>query len=264
MTLIDKTKIINEVSPPLDNILATQLLDEYISQEKRFILSDWEPATLDGGQFTEAAARILYHLDSGNLATRKSVNECLQYVEELKNNNKHSYPDRKSSLHTCKVLRAIYKFRSDRGAVHIDPEYDANHLDSKYLVDSCRWILSEFLRLFWKGDRKEVAKLIKQILKYEIPSIKKFEDCLLLQRTDCSTEEEILLLLYYSGDSGLNRSALGRFVQKSPTSVTKAIEYLISSKVRQIYKLTNGDFCLTDIGIRRVLSELADKLVVDY
>jgi hypothetical protein len=264
VTSIDKSIVISDISPPLDKTLATQLLDEYISQEKRFILGDWEPATLDGGQFAEAAARILYHHDSGILDKRKGVNECLQYVEDFQNKNKHNFPDRKSAVHLCKALRAIYKFRSDRGAVHIDPDYNANHLDSKYLLESCRWVLSELLRLFWKGDRKEVSSIIKQILKYEIPSIRTFDDNLLVQRTDCSTEEEILILLYYSRDVGLSRTQLGQFVQKAPSAITNAIKFLASSKMRQIYKLKNGNFCLTDIGARRVLSELANKLVLNY
>lgn len=264
MAYIDKSIIINDISPPLDKTLTIQLLDEYVSQEKRFILGDWEPATLDGGQFAEAAARILYHNDSGILDKRKGVNECLRYVEDFNNSNTHLFPERKSALHLCKVLRATYKFRSDRGAVHIDPQYNANHLDSKYLLESCRWVLAELLRLFWNGDRKEVSTIIREILKFDIPSIRAFENSLLVQRTDCSAEEEILLLLYYSREAGLSRAELGRYVQKAPSAITNAIKSLASSKVRQIHKLTNGNFCLTDIGIRRVLSELADKLVLDY
>lgn len=263
MASIDKSIIIKDISPPLDKTLATQLLDEYVSQEKRFILGDWEPATLDGGQFAEAAARILHHQDSGVLGKRKGVNECLQYVEDFQNKNKHYFPDRKSAGHLCKVLRAIYKFRSDRGAIHIDPEYDANHLDSKYLLESCRWVLAELLRLFWRGDRKEVSTVIREILKFNIPSIKAFDDTLLVQRTDCSAEEEILLLLYHSREAGLSRGELGRSVQKTPSAVTNAVKYLASSRVRQIYKIKNGNFCLTDIGVRRVLSELANKLILD-
>jgi hypothetical protein len=262
MSSIDKPQIINEISPPLDNILATQLFDEYISQEKRFVLGDWEPATLDGGQFAEAAARILYHQDSGRLDRRRKVDDCLQYVEDFKNQNKHSLSDRKSALHTSKVLRAIYKFRSDRGAVHIDPVYTANHVDSKYLVDSCRWVLAEFLRVFWKGDRTEVSDIIKQILSYEIPSVRKFGTDLLVQRVDCTTEEEILLLLYYVKESGFSHSELVKFVKKDPSGVSRALKNLSSSQKREIIKLDNENYCLTDIGIKRVLRDLADKLIL--
>jgi hypothetical protein len=67
VALIAKHKLLSELSPPLDHLLATQLIDEFVSAERRYIQRDWEPSQLDGGQFSEVAARIFYHMDSGNL-----------------------------------------------------------------------------------------------------------------------------------------------------------------------------------------------------
>ncbi len=182
MPLIDKLTLISSVCPPLDTKLIEQLIAEFVSQERRYILRDWEPATLDGGQFAEAAARILYHQDSKVLNHKRSVGECLTYVEDPKNANSHQYPDRKSALHTARVIRTIYKFRSDRGAVHIDPEYDANQLDSKLVIENSRWVLSEILRIFWTGDRSVVAAAIREIIQYDIPVIGNYEGRLIVQR----------------------------------------------------------------------------------
>ena len=149
---MDKFDIIKNISPPVELQLATMLIDEYISLEKRYMLGDWEPAILDGGQFCEISARIIYHIDSNTLSLRKGVSDCLNYIEDDK--NKHHYPERKSALHLCKVIRTNYKFRSDRGAVHIDPVYTANQIDSKLVIENSKWILSEFLRVFWTSDKK--------------------------------------------------------------------------------------------------------------
>jgi hypothetical protein len=258
MALIAKEKLLQDLSVRLDPTLAGQLLSEYISQEKRYILRDWEPATLDGGQFVEAAARIVYHIDSGNLSRNKSVDECLEYVEDQGNQNRHSFPDRKSARHTCRVLRTIYKFRSDRGAVHIDPVYTANQLDSRLVVDNSRWVLSELLRIFWSGDRKEVARAIQEILQYEIPAVGRFGDQRLVQRADCSAEEEILLLLRDSGETGLSRENLGKFVKKTQGRVTQAVQKL--QQRREIIEVLQGTYRLTDLGALRVLQDLAVKL----
>src|SRR5260370_22707278 len=174
MALVTKETLLIDLALRLDASLTEQLLSEYISQEKRYILRDWEPATLDGGQFVEAAARIVYQFDSGNLNRTKKVDDCLSYVEDPKNQNTHSFPERKSALHLCKVIRTIYKFRSDRGAVHIDPLYTANQLDSRLVIDNSMWVLSELLRIFWSGDRKEVERAIREILQYEIPAVGRF------------------------------------------------------------------------------------------
>lgn len=260
MASVDKTTLLLAIAPPLDSILAEQLLDEFISLEKRFILRDWEPATLDGGQFVEAAARIVYHQDSVNLNRRRSVHKCLEYVEDPTNNNSHSFPTRKAALHLCRVLRTIYKLRSDRGTVHIDPDYSANHIDSKLIVENARWVLSEILRLFWTGDRSYVASAIRQIVQFDIPVIGEYEGLLLVQRTDCTAEEEILILLHYAGEDGLSRQDIGNFVQKGQSGVTRALRNLCSNRRREVIQLNNGNYRLTDIGIRHVLSSLADKL----
>ena len=101
---MDLPVILSHLSPPLDNTLSTQLFKEFIDIERRFVLRDWEPATLNGGQFAEIAARIIYHIDSGNLNTRKGVDSCLSYVEDPNNSNVHSFPHRRSALHLAKTL----------------------------------------------------------------------------------------------------------------------------------------------------------------
>lgn len=91
---------------------------------------DWEPATLDGGQFCEIGARCVFHIDSKNLNLTKGVDDCLEYIEDLENKRKHFFPSRKDALNLCKVIRLAYRFRSKRGAIHIDPQYSANEMDS--------------------------------------------------------------------------------------------------------------------------------------
>ena len=256
------SKLIDEMCPPLDSTLVEQLVDEFVSLERRYVLGDWEPATLDGGQFAEACARVVYHQDAQTLHRRRGVAKCLKYVEDRDQQRQHHYPDRKSALHACRVLRAIYKFRSDRGAVHIDPVYTANHADSKLVVECARWLLCELLRVFWSGDRSAVAQTVREIVRFEVPAIAEIDGRRLLQRTDCTAEEEVLLLLHHAGESGLSRSALGQSVLKSPSSVTRALVKLTSSSVRQVLKTTGGDYILTDLGVRRVINELAEKLTV--
>ncbi|WP_334826646.1 hypothetical protein [Nostoc sp.] len=87
--------------------------------ERRYIQRDWEPAELDGGQFCEILARILYHFDSSNLNQSKPLDDCLRYIEN--EHVTHTMKSRHDALHLARVLRTVYKFRSQRGAVHISP-----------------------------------------------------------------------------------------------------------------------------------------------
>ncbi|MHC4406777.1 MAG: hypothetical protein ACYTG0_44715 [Planctomycetota bacterium] len=260
MPNIDKRTLLGALSPPLDHTLTEQMLDEFLSIERRYALRDWEPATLDGGQFAEASARLIYHQDSGNLSRRRAVNRRLEYIEDPNNNSSHAFPGRKSSLHLCKVIRTVYKFRSDRGAVHIDPDYSANQLDSRLVIETTRWILSEILRVFWQGDRTTVAAAIREIVEFDVPIIGQYDGRLLVQRTDCTTEEEILLLLYQAGEEGLSRRQLGDFVQKDASGVTRALKALSSTKRRQVILTADRNYRLTDLGIKRVMDDLSEKL----
>jgi len=266
MGLIERGNLISKLSPPFDHLLATQFVDEFLSMERRFIQRDWEPAELDAGQFAEIMSKILYHLDANNLNHNKGVNECISYLEN--NNVTHHLLNapynliRKDILHMCKVLQAIYKFRSDRGAVHISSTYTPNHMDSKYLIESVRWCMNEMLRIFWNGDREEVAKTIRELLQFDVPCIGVFGDIIIVQRTDIKADEEILILLHYAGENGFSRKELGVHGKSSPSSITTHLQKLCSPQKKQVVQLKNGNYCLTDLGSRRIRMELADKLIL--
>lgn len=260
MGLIERNKLINKLSPPFDNLLATQLVDEFISMERRYIQRDWEPSNLDGGQFAEISSKILYHLDSGNLNYKKEFGDCCKYLENK--DVAHALNDRKEIGHFVKVIQTIYKFRSERGAVHISVSYTPNQMDSKFLIESVRWCFNEFLRIFWNGDRDEVAKVIKELLQFDVPCIGTFGEVLLVQRTDLKPEEEILILLHYAGIDGFSRSEIGKFSMCKPPAVTLSLQKMASPSYRQIIQLKNGNYVLTDLGHRRIRNELSDKLLI--
>jgi hypothetical protein len=259
MGLVEKSHILSKISPPIDHLLATQLVDEFISMEKRFIQRDWEPAELDGGQFAEIVARTLYHLDSGNLNYTKGHGDCVDYF----NNNQATHLlDRRDVGMISKVLQSIYKFRSQRGAVHISPTYSPNHMDAKYLIEAVRWCMNEVLRIFWTGEKEEVAKVIRELLQFDVPCIGVFDQIIRVQRTDLSTEEELLILLHFAGEQGFSRGSLGKHCMASPSAITRGLQQLMAANKRQIIQLANGSYRLSDLGVRRIRNELPEKLLV--
>lgn len=258
MGLTERIQLINSISPPLDHLLCTQLVDEFISSEKRYIQRDWEPSQLDGGQFAEVAARILYHLDSSNINRSKDFNSCAQYIEN--DQNSHLITPRTDALHIVRVLRNIYKFRSQRGAVHISPTYTPNHMDCRLVIEGVRWSMSEILRIFWNGDREAVAKVIREIIQFDVPVIGVFDQRVLVQRTDLSPEEEVLMLLHFAGEEGFSRTALGKWAMLDAPKVTKSLQKLAAPNCRQVIQISNGNYRLTDLGSRRIRMELSAKL----
>lgn len=260
MPLVQCSDLVDKLSPPLDQQLTKQLVEEFVSLERRYILRDWEPAELDGGQFAEVLARILYHIDANNLNRTKKLNDCLRYIEF--DGNAHAIQPRSDALHIAKVLRTIYKFRSQRGAVHISPTYRPNEMDSRLIIEASRWCFADTIRVFWSSDRPAVAKAIRELLQFEVPCIGRFEDVLVVQRTDLSAIEEILVLLHYAGEQGFTRRELGSHSQSSPASVTRSIQQLASPDCREIVQLRSKKYRLTDLGSVRVRTVLSHKLVL--
>lgn len=258
MALVSKHDLVNELCPPMDVVLAVPLIDEYISIEHRFVLRDWEPATLDGGQFVELAARILYHQDSGQLSLRKDANKCFEYIED--DARPHLMLPRHDAIHLAKTLRTIYKFRSQRGAVHISPHYSPNEMDARLVVECVRWCFAEILRIFWSGDREAVAQAIREIIQYRVPCIGNFEDVIIVQRTDIKVDQEILILLHYAGEAGFSRKEIGRHCAFPPPRISEALSRLVSRECRQVVITSADRYRLTDLGEKRIREELSEKL----
>jgi len=261
MALIDKRTLLSRISPPLDALLAEQLLAEFISLERRFVLRDWEPAELDGGQFAEVLARALYHVDSGTLNRTKDFDKCLTWIEDSSNQHLQKVNPHRPLLHLAKVLRTIYKFRSQRGAIHITPTYSANQLDSKLMIEAVRWLMAEVLRLFAQSTPEQAASMIREVLEFDVPCIGKFEEVLIVQRTDLKPEEELLVLLHYAGEKGFTRNELGKYACCSPASITRSIQALQAAGCRQVVQVANR-FRLTDLGSKRIREHLAEKLLL--
>ena len=253
--------MVDELRESVDAFLISSLIDEFLSAENRFIQRDWEPAELDGGQFAEVCARIWYAEDSGNTNRSKGLNECLRYIEN--DDVVHGVVPRSTALHISRVLRTVYKFRSQRGAVHISPDYGPNEMDSRLVVDLVRWLFAETLRYFWSGERERVAVAIREVIQFDVPAIGQFGDQLVVQRTDLTAREEIFLLLHYAGDEGMSRTDLGRHAMVAPPTVTRTLARLKSSSERKIIQLTNGNYRLTDLGLKFVRENLAPKLGVE-
>ncbi len=131
-------------------------------------------------------------------------------------------------------------------------------MDSTLVVGLSRWIISEILRIFWSKDRDEIAKVIREITRYKVPSVLVMDGRHLVLRTDCTVAEEILLLLHNTGEAGMTRQMIGKSVPKAPAAVSKAIKKL--GIAREILHKSNDRYVLTPKGAKSVREKLSGKL----
>jgi hypothetical protein len=147
-------------------------------------------------------------------------------------------------------LRAIYKLRSQRGAVHVSPTYTANEIDSRLIVESVRWVLAEILRIFVTTDREKVAETVRSLARFPQPLIRNIKDQPLLQSVSFTTEEEVLAHLLNT-DDGMATAELVKVIPKAASGVRAAISNLSKANSRQITG-RDGKWLITDRGVNRI------------
>jgi hypothetical protein len=238
--------------------LASQLVEEAVGVEEAFALKKWKYTELDGGRFAEVSARIIYSVDSGNVALTKSVDDCLKYIDNEQ--VAHHFPERQAAIHLGKVIRAIYKLRSQRGAVHVSPTYTANEIDSRLIVEAVRWVLADILRIFVTGSRDEIAAIIRSLARFPQPLIRNYQDLPLLQSVSFTAEEEILAHLLNT-DDGMTSNELIAVIPKDQSGIRRAMKKLGGPQVRQVVE-RSGRWTITDLGIKRIEDRIAREFAV--
>jgi hypothetical protein len=252
---VDSSGLTGGLAPAVDATLADQLVSEMADMEQAFALRRWKYSELDGGRFCEVAARILYADDSNNVSLSKSVDDCLRYLEN--DQASHASASRQQCLHLARVIRAMYKLRSQRGAVHVSPTYTANEFDAHLIMSGCRWIFGELIRTYSSAPLDVIARAIEELSRVPHPLMRVFGIVPVLQATDYTTEEEILAHLLHER-SGLSTRDLVARVARDPSTVRRNIKHLASSAIRQIVDVT-GSWHVSDIGIARIEGRMTGR-----
>lgn len=250
--------MIRRLSTVVDPDLARAAVESYVDQQRRFISGDHGPADLNGGRLCEAVSRCLLQMDTSKTNHRLLPGKIREILLDDKRQHLLSAGDRK---HISKVIETVYKFRSDRGAVHISPDYSANFMDSTLVIHAAKWILAEFLRLALKQEREVVAEMIARIVQLEHALVHELRGAPLVLVEGIPATDEVLLLLAHAEGNQMSRADLRRFAsQQNPGTVSAATSRLINE--RDVRPLP-GDpkvVALTPKGEKRVREILMPRL----
>jgi hypothetical protein len=242
----------------VDPSFADAIVDSFVEMQQRFFAGDWKPAELDGGRLCEAVSRALYQLDSGVTTHTELPGTLCDWLEDFHKKRSHilAEGDRR---HFCKAIRMVYKFRSDRGPVHISPEYTANEMDSILMLHAGKWMFAEFLRIAWNKDRKVIAETIADIIQLEHSLIHELDGTPLILDHTVSAPEEILLLLNHADGHKLPKDKLTTLAKNNTeSSVSVAISRLTKSNEIRTNGVAGG-LALTPKGQKRVIEKIIPK-----
>jgi hypothetical protein len=257
MTLTAK-QLASELAMVADPSFASAIVDSYVEMQQRFFAGDWKPAELDGGRLCEAVSRALYQLDSGAVIHTELPGTLCDWLEDFHRKRSHNLAEG-DRRHFCKAIRMVYKFRSDRGPVHISPDYTANEMDSILMLHAGKWMFAEFLRIAWNKDRKVIAETIADIIQLEHSLIHELDGTPLILEHTVSAPEEILLLLNHADGHTLSKDQLAKLAKNN---TEKSVSVAISRLTKSNEIRTNGvlgNLTLTPKGQKRVIEKIIPK-----
>ncbi len=257
MTFLTAPQLVLELSLILESSLAKAAVESYIEMQRRFIAGDWKPAELDGGRLCEAVARCVHQLDTGVVTLSKLPGKICQRLEDENPALCHRLM-LKDRHHIAKAIGVVYKFRSDRGPVHISPIYTANEMDSMLVLHMGKWIFAELLRLAWNKDRQVIAETISRIVQLEYSLIHELDGKPLVLARGISAKEEVLLLLNHASGNRLSRTMLrDQAAGQKDSNVMVAVSRLIKGK--EIRPVGTDEVALTPLGQVKIIQEIIPK-----
>jgi hypothetical protein len=256
---LSSRQLIAELAKVVDPTFASAVVTSYVEMQQRFLAGDWQPSELDGGRLCEAVARACYQLDSGTITHSQLPKELCEKIEDESNTRPHKL-DIKDRHHIARAIGLVYKFRSDRGSVHISPKYTADFMDSMLMVHAGKWLFAEFLRLAWAQDKNVIAETIAQIVQLEYSLIHELDGVPLVLDETVSAPEEILLLLNHAEGHRLLRDELERQA-KNNSFANLSVAFSRLQKSNEIRTTSiSGELALTPKGQKRVIEKTIPSL----
>lgn len=175
--------------------LNDQLVAEYLEVKKRYSMNDWGPGQLKGGRFAECCIRIFQHLlgipitpfgtDIPNVEKTRIIN--------LMTNN--SVIDEHIRQKVTSATRLLLDFRNNRDVAHLGG-FDANSMDSYFVMSNVTWILCELIRVYGGFSMTDAQKIVTSLSVKEYPAIMEFGGDVFLTKHNLTAKQEVLVLLY--------------------------------------------------------------------
>lgn len=227
--------------------IASKIADAYAGMEKSFALGSWKASGIDAGHFVESVRRGLeYELFGSFTPFAESLSSFSQHTLQ-----KYESAPGKKEEHRILIPRALYAaycVRNKRGIGHV-AEVEPNRQDSTFIINSCKWVLAELVRLGGASTHEEAQQLVEQILHRHVGIVWDDGETFMILDPKMKAPERSLVVLYRQ--SGLAIEALREKVGYQSKARFKAI--LINLQKDALLSITPSDTCkLSPLGVRKV------------
>jgi hypothetical protein len=174
--------------------IGASLIEEYVAIKKHFAMNDWGPGQLKGGRFAEAVLRAYQYL-LGEVVTPFgtdiSANEKTRIMNSVQN---AATIDQHVRQKTVPLVRLLLDFRNNRDVAHLGG-FDANGMDTAFVMTSATWILCEFIRVYGGYAMPQAQEIVDGLSVKDYPAIVERSGELFIARHDLDSKQEVLVWL---------------------------------------------------------------------
>lgn len=255
-----KTSTHAEILGTLPKVYRIALLKAFNKIIKNFRERRWEPSALNGGKFCEVVYSILEGYTNGNFSSRpQKPTNMVDACRKLEKADKNKFC-RSVRIQIPRMLIVLYEIRNNRGIGHIGGDVDPNHMDTLAVVNICKWVLAELVRIFHKTDTSAATQMVEKLIERTIPTIWRINGKRRVLNTKLRYQDQMLLLLHDS-DGPVNEADLVAWVEYSNPSIFRRDVIRKAHKERLIeYDETKKQIQISPLGIDYVETNLALEL----
>lgn len=230
-----------------DSKLVDELLATFQEAKRNYYLGGLRLNAVEGGQFCEAAFRMLEQKTEG---TFTPLGKQIDSQKIISTSEQANVPDG-IRIHIPRALRMVYDIRNKRDAAHLADGIDPNLQDSTFVVGTLDWILAELVRLFHGVSADEAQKIIADLVRKRVLAVQDIDGFLKIQNPKLKVSDRILVLLYERGAKRATRDQLLDWVHpKMRKNLNRTLEQLEHD--RALIHSSGNEFQITKSGMRDV------------
>lgn len=224
--------------------LVESLLNAYEEVVNNFRIEKWKPSELDAGHFVEAARRIIeQELFDKYTPLSKSMGS---FSPAILSKYESATGDESFRIIMPRVLFSVYCIRNKRGVGHIS-SISPNKLDATYILNSTKWVLTEFVRIAISANPDEAHELTSAILERQVDLIWDDGETFMVLNAKLKANQKVLLALYKKDRQEIE--ALRTLINYKNKSDFKKL--LAKLKASNLIDITSKSICkISPLGIK--------------
>jgi hypothetical protein len=224
--------------------ISTKLIEEYLEIKKRFAMNDWGPGQLKGGRFAEAVLRAYQHLLGDAVTPFGTDIVAAEKTRIMSRVQSTGTIDEHVRQKTVPLVRLLLDFRNNRDVAHLGG-FDANGMDTMFVMTGATWILCEFIRVFGGYAMPRAQEIVDGLSVKEYPVIIERNGELFIARHDLNAEQEVLVWL--TRNASAPSSVLEIKIRDSnKTRVRRKLKEMVADKLMGL--AANGDYFIMPRG----------------